>query len=475
MTQLEWLAEDVLCAVRGQSLHTQDWVAHGVSIDSRTTKTGDIFVAIKGPSLDGHDYVRAAFDAGAVVAIVDHQPPNVPSDAPLLFVEDAFSALQDLGRRGRARACAHVAAVTGSVGKTSSKEQLRLMLGSVDDTYANEGSLNNLWGVPLSLARLPAQARYGVFEIGMNHAGELAPLSREVQPHVALITNVEAVHLEFFASTEAIADAKAEIFLGMDPQGIAILNRDNAHFARLLAAARTQGLKKTLSFGRDPKSDAHLIAMTPDETGTDVEAEILGDKISYRVGAPGAHLAFNTLGTLLTCVALGADIMACADALAAYRLPEGRGTRRAIKLATGGSFTLIDETFNASPVATHAALDVLGTIKIPQGARRIVALGDMRELGETGPALHAGLADTLVKNKIDLVHCCGALMAHLHDALPTDRRGALKTNSTDLAPCVAANIKDGDVVMVKGSKSMKMGAIIKALESLADTQQKRAS
>ena len=475
MMQLDWLAEDVLCAVRGQYLHTQDWTAHGVSIDSRTVRAGDLFVAIKGPSLDGHDYVRAAFDAGAAAAIVDHQPPNVPPDAPLIFVEDTFTALQDLGRRGRARSSSTIAAVTGSVGKTSSKEQLRLMLGAVGDTYANEGSLNNMWGVPLSLARLPVSAQYGVFEVGMNHAGELGPLSREVLPHVALITNVEAVHLEFFASTEAIADAKAEIFLGMNPQGVAVLNRDNPHYARLLAAARTQGLKKTLSFGRDPKSDAHLLSITPDQDGTSAEALILGDKVSYRIGAPGAHLAFNALGTLLTCAAMGADVMACADALAAYRLPEGRGTRRTVDLATGGSFTLIDETFNASPIATHAAIDVLGTIKTVSGGRRIVALGDMRELGDTGPSLHAGLAETLIKNRIDLVHCCGDLMLSLYDALPPAMRGAHTPHSAELASCVAADIKAGDVVMVKGSKSMKMPYVIDALDALSKTNTKKAS
>ncbi len=245
---LNWKAEDVLRAVRGQTLHAQDWTGSGVSIDSRTARTGDVFIAIQGPSLDGHHYVGKAFEAGCAAAIVSRRPPDVPQDAPLILVEDTFAALQDLGRVGRARSKAKIAAVTGSVGKTSSKEMLRLMLGSVRDTFATEGSLNNHWGVPLSLARLPQEAAYGVFELGMNHAGELGPLSREVQPHVALVTNVEAVHLEYFASEEAIADAKAEIFLGMDAGGMAVLNRDNPHYARLLAAARTQGLKKIWSF-----------------------------------------------------------------------------------------------------------------------------------------------------------------------------------------------------------------------------------
>lgn len=465
-TKTAWKADDVLCAVRGQSLHTQDWTARGVSIDSRTVQTGDLFIAIKGPSLDGHNYVKAAFEAGAIAAIVDHQPSQVPPDAPLLFVEDTFTALQDLGRVGRNRAHPRIVAVTGSVGKTSSKEQLRLMLGACAETYATQGSLNNHWGVPLSLSRMPVSATYGVFEIGMNHAGELGPLSREVKPHVALITNIEAVHLEHFASTEAIAEAKAEIFLGMDASGIAVINRDSPHFARLLAAARTQGLKKVLSFGHDPKSDAHIVSMTADEDGTSVEAVILGDKISYRLNTPGGHLAFNALGTLLSCAALGADLVVCVDALLSYRPPEGRGTRQTLPLREGGTITLIDETFNASPVATKAAIAVLGQTKLRGDGRRILALGDMRELGPTAAALHAELADTIFENKIDIVHCCGELMTHLHDLLPPAMQGKLRATSKELAPFVAADLHDGDVLMVKGSHSMHMEEIIKAVQTL---------
>lgn len=466
---LSWLAEDVLRAVRGQSLHSQDWQASGVSIDSRTTKPGDLFIAIRGDTLDGHQYVAKAFEAGAVAALVDRQPPLVPPEAPLVHVDDTFTALQDLGRVGRARAKAKIVAVTGSVGKTSSKEQLRLMLGASDDTYATEGSLNNHWGVPLSLARLPVGAKYGVFEIGMNHTGELGPLSREVLPHVALITNIEAVHLAHFASVEEIADAKAEIFLGMDPNGIAVLNRDNPHYARLLAAARTQGLKKVLSFGADAKSDARVISMTPDASGTHVEASILGETISFYVGTPGPHLAFNALGTLLASVAAGADLHVCAQALSAYRPPAGRGTRRCVNLTSGGSLTLIDESYNASPVATKAAIAVLAQTPAGAGGRRIACLGDMRELGETASALHIGLADALIQAKIDLVHCCGELMTHLYDALPAEMRGHLMKESTDLAPLVAADAQPGDVYMVKGSHSMHMEAVVKALQELGNS------
>lgn len=466
-----WQAEDVLRAVRGQSLHAQDWTARGVSIDSRTIQPGDLFIAIKGPSLDGHAYVHKAFEAGASAALVEKRPPQVAEDMPQIYVEDTFTALQDLGRVGRARSAAKIIAVTGSVGKTSSKEQLRLMLSMVKDTYATEGSLNNHWGVPLSLARLPNDVAYGVFEIGMNHAGELGPLSREVRPHVALITNVEAVHLEHFVSTEAIADAKAEIFLGMDPAGIAVLNRDNPHFARLLAASRTQGLKKTLSFGRDPKSDARLLSLTMDDEGTNVEAVILDEKLSFRIGAPGAHLAMNALGTLLACAAADADLETCAEALAAYRPPQGRGTRQKLSLPEGETFTLFDETFNASPVATQAAISILGQTSIGPEGRRIVVLGDMRELGASAVALHMDLARTLVENKIDMVHSCGELMSHLREALPAAMRGYHREDSKALAPLVAETVHAGDAVMVKGSHSMHMEFIVDALRDLAPARE----
>ncbi len=473
--QLNWQAEDVLRAVRGQSLHVQDWQAHGISIDSRSVQEGDLFIAIKGPSLDGHDYVHQAFENGAIAAIVSQQPPQVPPDAPLIHVDDTFTALQDLGRVSRARCQAKIMAVTGSVGKTSCKEQLRLMLGAINDTYANEGSLNNHWGVPLSLARMPTDTKYGVFEIGMNHKDELAPLSRNVQPAIALITNVEAVHLEYFNSVEEIADAKAEIFLGMDPGGIAVLNRDNPHYARLVAAARTQGLKKTLSFGHSSKCDARILALEPDEAGTNVEAIILGQKISYRVGAVGVHLAINALGTLLVCAALDVDLEICSNALSSYRTPERRGTRQTVTSTDGGCLTLIDETFNASPIATHAAIDVLGQISVHASGRRVAILGDMLELGEKAPEHHAGLAQALEECKIDVVHCCGEMMKHLYHALSPDMRGEFASSSDKLAPLVAETLHAGDVVMVKGSKGSHMEIVTGAIKIAGGPQHHKAA
>lgn len=459
---LLWNAEDILRAVHGQCLQEQSWAASGISIDSRTVKKGDLFIALQGPNHDGHDHVSAAFERGAVGAIVAKQPAQIPAQAPLIMVEDTFLALEELGRAGRSRTEAQVVAVTGSVGKTSSKEMLRLMLGAVGSTYANEGSLNNHWGVPLSLARLPQHAHFGVFELGMNHAGELTLLSQQAKPDVAMITTVEAVHLEFFPSVEAIADAKAEIFAGTNPNGSAILNRDNMHFNRLMAVAKHFGIKKILSFGHDSKNDARILSYTPSSEGGIVKADMMGKKIEYSLSVPGEHLAMNSLGSLLTAVAAGGDLAACAAALSHYQQPKGRGVAQIIHLPSG-SFTLIDESYNASPVAVRAAISVLGQ---KSGGRKILALGDMKELGSTGPQLHAELAAHIVAEKIDLVFTCGDLMAHLHEALPPALRGKHVANSAELAPDIAAAVQPGDHVTVKGSLSTQMIKVVEALKAL---------
>ncbi len=429
-----------------------------MTIDSRTTKQGDLFIALKGDAHDGHDHVGAAFAAGAVSAIVV-RPTNAPTHAPLILVGDTFTALQELGQAGRKRSIGKILAVTGSVGKTGTKEMLRLMLNEVGSTYANEGSFNNHWGVPLSLARLPTEALYGVFEIGMNHAGELGPLSQQVRPDVALITTIEAVHLEFFPSVEAIADAKAEIFQGMNAHGTVILNRNNSQFGRLAAAAKSAGVKKILGFGHDSKADIRMLECVEREGGSDIKADILGKKISYRLNIPGMHLAMNSLGALGMIAAAGADINACAAALAHYKQPKGRGVMKTIALPDG-EITLIDESYNASPVAVRFAVRVLGQM---QGNRKILILGDMKELGETSPTLHADLAKDIVESGITSVYCCGAMMKHLFDALPSELRGAHTDTSAELAKRMADVARSGDIITVKGSKSMRMDLVVDAL------------
>jgi UDP-N-acetylmuramoyl-tripeptide--D-alanyl-D-alanine ligase len=465
-SQLTWTAEDIIRAVHGQCLHDQNWAAHGVAIDSRAIRPGDLFVALKGPTHDAHDYIAAAFNGGAAAAIIS-RPTQAPPQAPQILVNDTFTALEELGRTGRARCSARIIAVTGSVGKTGSKDMLHLMLNEVGDTYANEGSFNNQWGVPLSLARLPAETLYGVFEIGMNHAGELGPLSQQVKPDVAFITTIEAAHLQFFASIEAIADAKAEIFTGLKPDGTAVLNRDNAQFARLAAAAKARGVKKILGFGRDAKAEARILDCIEAADGSEVKAEILGRKLRYRLGTPGMHVVMNSVGALCAAAAAGADIEACAAVLEHYRQPKGRGVIQTIALPDG-TFTLIDESYNASPVAVRFAVRVLGQMTPSACGRRILVLGDMKELGESSPALHAGLAGDIIEAKIDSVFSCGEMMKHLHDALPEDVRGFHAADSETLAPRVAKAVRAGDIVTIKGSKSMLMPVVVEALQARGD-------
>ncbi len=458
-----WHGEDVVLCTRGDG--ATDWVASGVSIDSRTVQAGDLFVALKGPAHDAHNHVAAALKAGAVAAIVSHLPPHLPPNARLVRVSDTFIALQDLGRRARARAQGKILAVTGSVGKTGSKEQLRHMLAACGTVAASQGSFNNHWGVPLSLALLPEQADYGVFELGMNHAGEMKDLSRQVQPHVALITNIEAVHLEFFAIVAAIAEAKAEIFLGMNAAGTAVLNRDNPHYARLLGHARTQGIQNILSFGTTAGADAQLLDYQAEAEGSVVRAQFFGKPLNFRIGAAGLHYAMNALGTLLTSQAAGADLTTCAATLASFAPPSGRGARQTLPLPQGGHVTIIDESYNASPVATRAAILTLG--QTATSGRRIAVLGDMRELGATAPQLHAELATPLTEAKIDLLFCCGHIIEGLYAAVPAAMRGHYAPDSRSLAPKVVAQLRDGDIVLVKGSKSVHMEYVIIALKEAA--------
>lgn len=466
---MRWPAADAAAAANGRLLGRQDWVATGVSIDSRTLEPGDLFVAIQGPNFDGHAFVAAALDRGAAACLVARVPDGLPADAPLLRVDDTLTGLEDLGRVARLETAARVVAVTGSVGKTSTKEMLRTCLAACAPTFATPGSLNNHWGVPLSLARLPAAAAFGVFELGMNHPGEIGPLSRMVHPDVALITTVEAVHLEFFPSVEAIADAKAEIFEGMSRQGTAILNRDNPHYARLLAAARTQGISHVVSFGAAAPADAHLLDLELLADRSRVAASIRGRRIDYVLGIPGRHQVINSLGVLLAVDAAGGDVDKAAAALAGFQPVKGRGQRRAVPLPDGGSLTLIDESYNASP-ASIAAAAVLG--RTPTGAgepagRRIAVLGDMREMGADSPRLHGALAEPLLAAGIDLVYCCGPHMHHLFDRLPAERRGGHAATSADLAPLVTAAVRAGDVVMVKGSLGSRMAVVVAALDALA--------
>jgi UDP-N-acetylmuramoyl-tripeptide--D-alanyl-D-alanine ligase len=436
----------------------------GLSIDSRTIAPGEAYFAIKGDVHDGHSFVEAALKAGAGLAVVEAaQRGKFAADAPLLVVDDVLAALVDLAHASRARLGAHIIAVTGSVGKTSTKEALLRVLGAQGETHASAASFNNHWGVPLSLARCPAHARFAVFEIGMNHAGEITPLVKMVRPHVAVITTVEPVHLEFFAGIEAIADAKAEIFLGVEPNGAVVLNRDNSQFARLEARARELGIAQIVSFGADAKSDARLIDVSLHATCSAVHANILNHDVTYKISMPGRHMAMNSLAVLAGASLLGADLARAALSLSQLEAPAGRGVRRILEVGHGEA-TLIDESYNANPASMGAALNVLGQAAVGPHGRRIAILGDMLELGPTAPALHLGLAEAVKANHVDLVYCCGPLMRNLWDALSTGKRGGYADSSASLEVQAVAAIRPGDAIMVKGSLGSKMKLIVNALE-----------
>lgn len=467
-----WPAAEAAAATNG--MQVGEWAATGISIDSRTVADGDLFVALRGPNFDGHDYVQDALTRGAAAVMVDRVPQGVPHDAPLLVVEDTMEGLTDLARFARMRSEARVAAVTGSVGKTSTKEALKLALSATAPAYASQGNLNNQWGAPLSLSRMPEQVAYGVFELGMNHAGEIAPLSRLVEPDVAIITNVEAVHAAHFHSVEGIADAKAEIFRGMGPESTAILNRDNPHFPRLVAHARTQGVGRIWSFGEHPEADARLVDCSLHTAASAVNAIILGEPVQYTLSAPGRHWVLNSLSVLLAAKGLGANIAGAARAMGRITPLRGRGARIRIEVEQGGAILLIDESYNASPVSVAASLEVLGGVDSGPDGRRIAVLGDMLELGPDAPALHAGLKEPVLANDIDLVFTCGPDMKHLHDALPEGRRGAHAADSRALAAVLADAVRPGDCIMVKGSLGSRMAVVVEALEALHVARRGRA-
>jgi UDP-N-acetylmuramoyl-tripeptide--D-alanyl-D-alanine ligase len=429
-----------------------------MSIDTRTLKPGDLFVALKGEARDGHDFVEAAFKAKACAALVSHKPDG--ADSALLTVAHVQRGLEDLARAARARSHAKVIAVTGSAGKTTTKEMLRLAFGALGKTHASASSYNNHWGVPLSLASMPRETDYGVFEIGMNHFGELRNLVSFVRPHVALVTTIAPAHLEFFGNCEAIADAKSEIFEGVLPGGAALIPADSDYAGRLAARARQAGVTRILTFGIKGL-DARLTGFRETDDGMKVESEIMGRRVSFRIGAPGAHIAGNAVGALLSVAVLEGDVLNAAAALSSFSALKGRGARFKI-VAEGGAAEVIDESYNANPASMRAALGLLGSAK---GKRRIAVLGDMLEMGPDGAAHHAALAHDIDTAHVDLVYANGTLMKSLWDAMPASRRGAYGAASSEIAAQIANDVRDGDVILVKGSLGSRMAVIIDALKA----------
>ena len=463
MTAL-WTLEAMASAMVAERQGALPQSISGISIDTRTIVPGEAFFAIQGDSRDGHDFVAAALAAKAGVAVVaTHRRAEFGNDAPLLVVPDVLAALRDLAGAARARTHAKVIGVTGSVGKTSTKEALRLALSKDGETHASVASYNNHWGVPLSLARCPASARYAVFEMGMNHAGEIAPLSRLTRPHIAIVTTIAPVHLESLGSLSKIADAKAEIFLGVQPGGAVIVNRDIAQYEQLRRRARQAGIEHVISFGEHAQADACLLKSALHPRCSTVHADILGTEIAYKIGAPGRHLVLNSLAVLAAAALAGADLALAALALGELEAIPGRGAPVEIDLP-GGSALVIDESYNANPASMAAALALLGQAPLGPQGRRIAVLGDMLELGPKGKALHRGLAAAVAANAVDLVYCCGPLMHTLWQALPASRRGGYAGDSAALEAQVVRAIRGGDVVMVKGSLGSRMAPIVKALQ-----------
>lgn len=457
MTAL-WTAGEVAAATGGQA--RGDFVSHGVSIDSRTVAPGDLFIALRGENFDAHEFVAQAFAKGAAAAIVERIPDQVAADSPLILVADTMAALTSLGRAARQRSRARIIAVTGSVGKTGTKEALRLALSGQGPTHASASSFNNQWGVPLSLARMPRETAFGIFELGMNHAGELSELSLIARPHVAMVTNVEAAHIGYFASVEAIADAKGEIFAGVEPDGTAIINRDNLHFARLTAAARSRNVAHIIRFGEHPEADVRLIECRLAATASTVVASVFGEAVRYTIPLPGRHWVMNSLAVLAAVKAADGDVADAAAALANMPSLAGRGSRHTVA-RPGGSFELIDESYNANPASMRAAIAVLGATEIAAGGRRIAVLGTMLELGADAARLHAELADPLIAAGVDLVFTVGSEMEELRLALPERMRGSHCARSAEMVGILDAALRPGDVVTIKGSLGSRMTEIVK--------------
>lgn len=447
----------------------EEWAAGGLSIDTRTLTPGELFVALT-DARDGHDFVGNAFERGASAALVARAPANAPDGAPLLVVRDTLEGLRDLARAARLRNFGKRIAVTGSAGKTSTKEMLRASLATLGRVHASDKSFNNHWGVPLTLARMPIDADFGVFEIGMNHAGEITPLTRLVAPHVAIVTTIAPAHLEFFGTTEKIAEAKSEIFLGVARGGAAVLPIDNEHYGLLKARANEAGIARTISFGEAKDADIRLVRYRSDGAQAEIGATVFGEAFDFTLGAPGKHQAMNALAVIGAARALGVSAARAASGLKVSTAAAGRGAQSSVRLTSGAEIIILDESYNANPTSMAAALALLGQMAPKGRGRRIAVLGQMLELGPTGPALHAGLAEPLVAAKVDALYVAGALMDHLWDKAPPAMRAGRAADARALVSEVMAGLRDGDIVMVKGSNASKVSEIVVALKKAAGNQ-----
>lgn len=461
---LLWTAREMVTAMGGRPFGNLPMGVTGISIDSRTITPGEAFFAIKGDRVDGHDYASIAIANGAALLVVSEAklPALGRLTIPMIVVEDVLVGLQKLGMAARDRTPATVIAVTGSVGKTTTKEMLRMALAPSGKVHASVASFNNHWGVPLTLARMPIDTRYGVFELGMNHPGEIGPLSRMVRPDVAIITTIAPAHLGNFSSVDEIADAKAEIFEGVVNGGDAILNRDNPYYERLEQAALAQGVENIHSFGQHAKAEFRLAEFDGAAELSTVWVSFGGETREVTIGAPGRHLAENAMAVLAAVSLVGADVDAAIEAFASLSAVKGRGQRHRLKMPDG-ALTLIDESYNANPASMRAAIAVLASAQPGEDGRRIAVLGDMLEMGEFAPSVHAELAGPLLASGIEHVWLAGPEMVALRDALPETVHVVYFETTDELVNLVTAEVRAGDVVMVKSSLGIGFGKIVAAL------------
>ncbi|WP_338609918.1 UDP-N-acetylmuramoyl-tripeptide--D-alanyl-D-alanine ligase [Pelagibacterium nitratireducens] len=447
--------DEILAAAGGEARDVAADRVSSISIDSRELAPGALFVAIRGENFDGHDFVAEAIKAGAVAALVSRDRAEALSGLPLIVAEDALAGLYGMAAFSRSRSKASIIAVTGSVGKTSTKEALRVALEANGRTHASIRSFNNHWGVPLMLARMPADTEYGVFEIGMSAAGEITPLSKLVRPHVAVVTTVAPAHLEFFASEAAIADAKAEIFSGVEPDGRAIIGTDHRHVERLTTAAAAAGLS-TMTYGF-ATGDVTISNYRATQGGATGHIEGHGLSFEVAIATAGRHMLANAVAALLAARAVGGDVEKSLAALASHGAPEGRGAA-ALLGDPGNPIRLIDESYNANPTSMRAALEVFA--QMPAPGRRVLVLGDMRELGAASADYHTALADSVVAARPDRVFLVGEHMAKLADALPAALVAGRAQGVDEIADAVLETLAPGDSVMLKGSNGVKLGALV---------------
>jgi len=446
-----WTSTQAAKATGGKAVGA--WKINALSIDTRSINEGDLFVPLK-DIRDGHDFIPMAYEKGAGAVISE----RMITDAPALIVKDSLQALCDLAAAARERSGAKRIAVTGSVGKTSVKEMIAHICRAAGSTHASIKSFNNHWGVPLTLTGMPQNTKFGVFEMGMNHEGELADLAQIVRPNIAIITKVAPAHLAHFKSVEAIANAKAEIFSGTANDGIAILPTDSAYFNQLSELAKPRN--KIYTFGRQENANARIIKSVFMAQGSVSTIDVLGVRAEVTLPVAGAHWVENAACALLTTVLAGVKLSIAVKALKKMHKIQGRGEVHSLVLG-GKSITLIDESYNANPESMRAAIASLGL----SDGRKIAVLGDMLELGDTQEQLHAALLKPVEENKIDSVITCGALMKSLYGALPASLNGGWFENYTDAQSGLMGTLKDGDIVMIKGSNASGMGKLVDALKN----------